>query len=95
MFHTVGLHEDKYSIKAQWIYFEAGHGKGSYDDLEGTTKRKAYEAVCQGKAIIQDAHEFYLWAITSLLLFSLKKEDIAWENWKNTMNLGVSTTGCY
>lgn len=65
MVRTILSHEDKYGIKAQWNYFEAGHGKGRCDGLGGTTKRMADEAICQGKAIIQDAREFYRYAITS------------------------------
>ena len=54
IFYTIASHEEKCGIKAQWHYIEAGHGKGPWD-----------ESVRQGKAIIQDANEFYRWAITS------------------------------
>ena len=36
IFYTIASHEEKYGIKAQWNYFEAGHGKGPCDGLGGT-----------------------------------------------------------
>ena len=53
------------SCHASWNYMEAGHGKGPCDPTGGTAKRKADQAVKNGKYIIQDAHDFYQWAITS------------------------------
>ena len=41
-----------------------GHkrGKGPCDGVGGTTKRNADNAVKQGKALIQDAGDFFAWA---------------------------------
>ena len=65
IFHEVAKHEDKFGMKANWNYFEAGHGKGPCCGLVGTTKRMADAAIRQGKAEIQDAHDFYKWAVNS------------------------------
>ena len=67
IFKLTAKHHQKYHMKAQWNYFEAGHGKGPCDGLGGTTKRMADEAIRQGKTIIQDARDFYRWAITSTM----------------------------
>ena len=41
---------------------ESGHGKGRCDPIGGTAKRKADQAVKNGKCAIQDALDFYDWA---------------------------------
>lgn len=51
-----------FGIKARWNYFEAGHGKGPCDDIGGTCKRMAAQAIKQGKTTIQDGRDFYKWA---------------------------------
>ncbi|CAC5402742.1 unnamed protein product [Mytilus coruscus] len=50
--------------KASWHYFECGHGKGPCDGIGGTTKRNADNAAKQGKATIQDGHDFMAWALS-------------------------------
>ena len=47
---------------AAWNYFEAGHGKGPCDEIGGTAKRLADDAIKQEKVIIQDAQDFFAWA---------------------------------
>lgn len=54
--------EKRYAVLASWHYFECGHGKGPCDGVGGTTKRNADNAVKQGKVLIQDATDFFLWA---------------------------------
>lgn len=61
IFHTVANHAELYGMPAVWNYFEAGHSKGPCDGLGGTTKRMADEAIRQGNAVIQDAHDFFKW----------------------------------
>lgn len=63
IFHVIAKHEDMFSVKASWQYFEAGHGKGPCDGVGGTTKRMADEAVTQQKAVIQDANDFFAWGM--------------------------------
>ena len=41
---------------------EAGHGEGPYDPIGGTAKRKADQAVKNGRFAIQDAADFYEWS---------------------------------
>lgn len=65
IFNIVANHEERYGTKARWNYFEAGHGKGPCDGLGGSCKRRADEATRSGKATIQDASDFYQWAINS------------------------------
>lgn len=65
MFRLLANHKELYRCEAQWNYFEAGHGKSACDGLGGTTKRLADEAVRQGNTAIQDAHDFFAWAVQS------------------------------
>jgi hypothetical protein len=60
--NVIANHKQIFDVDAYWNYFETGHGKGPCDGIGGTCKRRAAEAVKQGKATIQDAHEFYNWA---------------------------------
>jgi hypothetical protein len=60
--NVIANHKQIFDVNACWNYFESGHGKGPCDGIGGTCKRRASEAVKQGKATIQDAHEFYNWA---------------------------------
>ena len=63
MFNIVANHADYFdNIKASWNYFECGHGKGPCDGIGGTSKRTATQAIKQGKATIQDGHDFFTWA---------------------------------
>ncbi|KAH3886834.1 hypothetical protein DPMN_010847 [Dreissena polymorpha] len=59
------MHNDMNGIHARWNYFETGHGKSACDGLGGTTKRMADEAIRQGNVTIQDAADFYAWAVQS------------------------------
>lgn len=65
IFDLVSNHEQRYGTKARWNYFEVGHGKGPCDGLGGSCKRLADEAMRSGKATIQDATDFYKWAVNS------------------------------
>jgi hypothetical protein len=70
IFNTVANHMQIYGTHAKWNYFECGHGKGPCDGLGGTTKRMADEAVNSGRVSIQDAHDFYAWALQSSMKVS-------------------------
>ncbi|KAK6186926.1 hypothetical protein SNE40_006182 [Patella caerulea] len=63
IFDAVKRHEELFGVAARWNYFECGHGKGPCDGIGGTAKRQAAEAVKQGKTQIQDAHDFFSWAV--------------------------------
>ncbi|XP_060579551.1 uncharacterized protein LOC132736439 [Ruditapes philippinarum] len=65
IFNTLANHNEVYGVRAQFNYFEAGHGKSACDGLGGTTKRMADEASRQGNCLIQNAHDFYSWAKSS------------------------------
>ncbi|MES9879633.1 MAG: hypothetical protein ABW185_01985 [Sedimenticola sp.] len=65
IFDSICEHDELYGCPATWNYYEAGHGKSVCDGLGGTVKRMADEAVNSGKAMIQDADDFFQWAITS------------------------------
>lgn len=65
IFHVLANQQQHFGVHARWNYFEAGHGKGPCDGIGGTCKRRASEAVKQGKTTIQDAREFYKWATES------------------------------
>lgn len=54
-------HEDLFGIATRWNYYECGHGKGPCDGL-GVAKRQAGNACKQGKATIQCASDFFMWA---------------------------------
>ncbi|XP_063953816.1 uncharacterized protein LOC135153700 [Lytechinus pictus] len=62
IFSTLCQHNDLFGVKASWDYFECGHGKSVCDGIGGTAKRQASDAVKQGKAVIQDATDFFAWA---------------------------------
>lgn len=57
--HIIGNHFQLFGGKARWNYFETGHGIGPCDGIGGTCKRRASEAVKQGKTTIQDAKDFF------------------------------------
>lgn len=61
IFHIVANHKTETGLKAFWNYFEAGHGKGPCDGLGGVTKRMADQAMKSGKAVIQEASDFFAW----------------------------------
>jgi len=62
IFKIISCHEEYFGCKASWCYMESGHGKGPCDPIGGTAKRKADQAVKNGKFVIQDASDFYEWA---------------------------------
>lgn len=61
IFYLIANHHQLFQVRAQWNYFEAGHGKGPCDGIGGCTKRNADLAMKSGKCIIQDAQDFYTW----------------------------------
>ena len=61
IFQLIANHEKLFGMKAIWNYFEAGHGKGPCDGIGGSTKRMADQAMKSGKAVIQDAMDFFAW----------------------------------
>lgn len=65
IFSIVAQHDTIFpGIKATWLYFEAGHGKGPCDGVGGTAKRLADMAVKRHSVIIQSADDFYQWGKT-------------------------------
>lgn len=64
IFHIVENHNKFFpDITCSWNYFESGHGKGPCDGIGGCAKRMASEAVKQQKVQIQDADDFFRWAV--------------------------------
>ena len=62
IFSVIANHDKIFTgIKASWLYFEAGHGKGPCDRVGGTAKRLADMAVKRHSAVIQSAKDFYSW----------------------------------
>ena len=71
---------------------EAGHGKGPCDPIGGVAKRKADQAVKNGKYVVQDAIDFFEWAkqdVSAIAFSYVSIEDYeisekflksAWEN---------------
>ena len=57
----ISCHEEYFGCKASWNYIEAAHGNRPCDPIRRTTKRKADQAVKNGKYIIQDVVNFYEW----------------------------------
>ena len=45
IFTLLSLHQQLFSVKASWNYFEAGHGKGPCDGIGGTPKGMAEDAL--------------------------------------------------
>jgi len=80
IFQIMTYHQDELDISCQWNYLEAGHGKGPCDGLGASVKRAANSAVCQGKAIIQGAEDFYAWTQSvcnsTVKYFFVSKEDV-------------------
>ena len=64
IFSVVANHHELFGVNASWIYFEAGHGKGSCEGVGGTVKRLADQAVKSGHACIQDAMDFRAWSFS-------------------------------
>ena len=62
IFKIISYHEECFNCRASWSYIEVGHGKGPCDPIGGTAKRKADQAVKNGKFLIQDAVDFYEWS---------------------------------
>ena len=68
IFDAILHYAERFSgFSAQWNFFESGHGKGPCDGIGGVAKRRASDAIKQGKACIQDATDFYNWAKTNSL----------------------------
>ena len=65
IFHMLSKHRAMYGYDPKWNYFEAGYGKSACDGIGGITKRMADEAVRQGNATIQDAHDVFEWGTQS------------------------------
>ncbi|KAL3868443.1 hypothetical protein ACJMK2_041250 [Sinanodonta woodiana] len=65
-FFSIVAHHDSIfpGIKAFWLYFKAGHGKGPRDGVVATAKRSADMAVKRHSAIIQSADDFFQWGKT-------------------------------
>ena len=49
------------SVRGDWLYFEAGHGKGPCNGVGGAANRRADEAVKRSVASIQTAQDFFDW----------------------------------
>ena len=63
---------------------EVGHGKGPCDYIGGTAKRKADQAVKNGKFLIQDAVDFYEWSKQETS--SIKFIYLSTEEYKNSQS---------
>ena len=62
VFQIISTHENEFGCKANWNYFEAGHGKGPCDGIGGTVKRLADDAVTQNKVVIEDPLDIFSWS---------------------------------
>ena len=60
-------HESMFHIIADWLYFEAGHGKGPFDGVGGVSKRHARVVINRKHVTVIDCAEDY---------FKLAQEDI-------------------
>ena len=58
MFDAIAGHSETFNVPVSWHYFEAGHGKGSYDGVDAVVKRMADNAVKREKYVIHDAQGF-------------------------------------
>ena len=58
----ISCHDEYFGCSASWNYMESGHGKGPCGPIGGVAKRKADQAVKNGRFIIQDAIDFFEWA---------------------------------
>ena len=76
-------HYEYFKVPASWNYMEAGHGKGTCDQIGGTPKRKADLAVKTEKVIIQDAQDFYQRAKTTEGTSSIKFTFLSSEKYEN------------
>ncbi|CAC5358762.1 unnamed protein product [Mytilus coruscus] len=62
IFHLITLHGMLFDgITASWHYFDAGHGKGPCDGVDGTAKRLADMVVRQQKVVIPSPVVFFNW----------------------------------
>lgn len=84
IFKILSCHEEYFGVMASWNYMEAGHGKGPCDPIGGVAKRKADQAVKNGKYVIQDATDFYEWAKqdASAIVYSY----LSTEDYENSAN---------
>ena len=62
VFQIISNHENEFGCKANWNYFEVGHGKVPCDGVGGTVKRLADDAVTQNKVVIQGLLDFFAWS---------------------------------
>ena len=83
IFKIISCHSDYFKVPAPWNYMKAGHGKGLYDPIGGTVKRKADLAVKNRKAIIQDEKDFYQWAKTTEDASSIKFTFLSSKEYEN------------
>ena len=58
IFQIISYHKECFGVTASWNFMEAGQGKGPCDPVECVDKRKADQAVKNGKYVIQDAIDF-------------------------------------
>lgn len=82
IFNLICQFQERFNMKASWQYFESGHGKSACDGIGGITKRNADNEVKRGKSIIQDANDFFAWAVQSDSEISY--EFITEENFKSS-----------
>ena len=59
IFKIISCHKEHFGVTASWNVMEASHGKGPCDPIGGVAKRKADQAVKNGKYVIQDAIDFF------------------------------------
>ena len=58
----LSIHREIFGIDVLHIYFEVGHGKSVCDGIAGSLKRRADEAVYQGRVNITNVEEFFAYA---------------------------------
>ncbi|KAK6169016.1 hypothetical protein SNE40_020147 [Patella caerulea] len=64
IFDLISRFKTAFGLLASWHYFEVGHGKGACVGVGGTAKRNADMAVKLGTVVIQDAPDFFAWAVS-------------------------------
>lgn len=62
-FKNLACHKTDFDIDAEWHFFPTSHGKGPCDGIGGTVKRHAKSAIIAKTAQINNASQFYDWAL--------------------------------
>ena len=57
---TLLKHESMFQLRADWLFFKAGYGKGPCDSVGGVSNRRANEAIKRKQVVGIDCAEDYL-----------------------------------